>query len=77
MLVSSRKTGEEIVIGSDIRVTVLAIVGGRVRIGIEADKHIPIMRAEIMGRLQGGAAVFEVNAEQTLPAAGLCPAVGH
>ena len=36
MLVLSRKTGEEIVIGDDIHITVVAVQGERVRIGVSA-----------------------------------------
>ena len=46
MLVLSRKCGEEIVIGGVIRVKVGEICGQRVRIAIEAPKHVPIHRHE-------------------------------
>jgi carbon storage regulator len=48
MLVLSRKEGEAIVIGKDIEVKVLSVGGGRVRIGIEAPKHVPICRDELL-----------------------------
>ena len=47
MLVLSRKKGEEIVIGNEIIVTVIGIVGNRVRLGIAAPPEIPIHRSEI------------------------------
>ena len=47
MLVLSRKTNEVICIGPNIYVTVLAIQGGRVRLGIEAPQDVPIRRAEL------------------------------
>jgi carbon storage regulator len=47
MLVLSRKPGEEIVIGNDIRVTVVEVKGGRVKIGIEAPNDVTIFRAEL------------------------------
>lgn len=46
MLVLSRKTGEEIQIGDEIIVKITHIQGGRVRIGIEAPKHISITRSD-------------------------------
>lgn len=47
MLVLTRKVGEEIVIGGDIRVTVTAIQGERVRIGVTAPGDIRVDRAEV------------------------------
>lgn len=47
MLVLSRKPGEEIQIGSQIVITVLAVRGNRVRLGIQAAGEIPIYRAEL------------------------------
>ena len=49
MLVLSRKLGEEIVIGDNIRISVLKNQGGRVRLGITAPQNIPIARVEIVG----------------------------
>jgi len=47
MLVLSRKPGETVVIGSDIRLKVLRIQGGRVRIGIDAPGDVAILREEL------------------------------
>jgi carbon storage regulator len=47
MLVLSRTEGEEIVIGDNIRVTVVAICGDRVRLGVTAPADIPILRDEL------------------------------
>lgn len=47
MLVLSRKTGESIVIGDDIKVSIVKVQGRRIRIGIEAPDHVGIRRAEI------------------------------
>jgi len=47
MLVLSRKVGERIRIGSGVTLTVLEVVGSRVRLGIEAPITIPIWRAEV------------------------------
>jgi carbon storage regulator len=47
MLVLSRKTNEVICIGPNIYVTVLAIEGGRVRLGVDAPRDVPILRAEL------------------------------
>lgn len=47
MLILTRKTGESIMIGDDIAITVLRVMGDTVKIGIEAPRSIPIYREEI------------------------------
>ena len=47
MLVLSRKVGEKILIGDQIAVTVVRVAQGTVRIGVEAPKHLPIVREEL------------------------------
>ena len=46
MLILSRKNGESIVIDGGITVTVVAVKGNVVQLGIEAAKEIPIHRSE-------------------------------
>jgi carbon storage regulator len=46
MLVLTRRVGEEIVIAGNIRVTVLALCGKRVRLGIAASSFVRVVRAE-------------------------------
>jgi carbon storage regulator len=48
MLVLSRTTGERIVIGNDIVVTVLEVGRGRIRLGIEAPPEMSIRRNELL-----------------------------
>lgn len=47
MLVLTRKVGEDIYMGEDIRIVVLGIRGGHVKIGLEASDDIPIRRGEL------------------------------
>lgn len=47
MLVLSRKKGEEIEIGSGIRVVVVAVLGDKVRLGVIAPREVPVDRGEI------------------------------
>jgi carbon storage regulator len=50
MLVLSRSRGSEIVIDGRIRVTVLKIGGGQVRLGISAPAAVPVFRREVMDK---------------------------
>ena len=52
MLVLSRRKDETLVIGEDIRVTVVDIRGDTVRLGITAPKTIPVYRKEIYEAIQ-------------------------
>lgn len=48
MLVLSRKPGERILIGSDVKITVIRIGPNSVRIGIDAPGHLNIVREELL-----------------------------
>lgn len=52
MLILTRRIGESLMIGDDVKVTVLNIQGGQVRIGVDAPKQIEIHREEIYRRIQ-------------------------
>ncbi|MDK7756256.1 carbon storage regulator CsrA [Providencia rettgeri] len=47
MLILTRKPTEVVVIGDDIKVTILGVKGNQVRIGIDAPKDISVHREEI------------------------------
>ena len=47
MLVLSRKLSESIIIGDNVRITVVGISGNQVRLGFEAPKEVQIYREEI------------------------------
>ena len=47
MLVLSRKPGERILVGSDVKITVIRIGPNSVRIGIDAPGHLNIVREEL------------------------------
>jgi carbon storage regulator len=51
MLVLTRKPGEQLVIGNNIRVTIVSVGPGRVKIGIEAPPDVRIDRQEIHERI--------------------------
>ena len=48
MLVLSRKLGEKIVINNNISITVVDIDRGKIRLGIEAPREVPIFRKELL-----------------------------
>jgi carbon storage regulator len=50
MLVLSRKSGEEVVINNEITVTIVAVEGGRVRVGITAPRDVSVDRGEVHRR---------------------------
>lgn len=52
MLVLTRRVGEKLVIGSDVQLTVLAVRGEQVRVGIAAPKHVPVHREEVYNRIR-------------------------
>lgn len=47
MLVLTRKSNQSIMIGDDIEVSVLSVMGDKVRIGIQAPQDVPVFRTEI------------------------------
>ncbi|MDC0072858.1 carbon storage regulator CsrA [Gammaproteobacteria bacterium] len=51
MLVLSRRADESLYIGDDIKITILDIRGGQVRIGITAPDDIKVHREEVYQRL--------------------------
>jgi carbon storage regulator len=52
MLVLTRKSNQSIMIGDDIEVSVLSVMGDKVRIGIQAPRDIPVFRREVYLEIQ-------------------------
>lgn len=52
MLILTRRTGESLRIGDDVEVTVMAVNGSQVRIGIKAPRNVAVDREEIAERKQ-------------------------
>jgi carbon storage regulator len=47
VLIITRRPGEKIMLGEDVSIQVMEIVGNQVRIGIQAPKSVPVYREEI------------------------------
>lgn len=72
MLILTRRVGETINVGDDIKIVVLGVKGNQVRIGVDAPKNVSIHREEIYERIKreeqatkGGAA------KRLVPGAGI------
>jgi carbon storage regulator len=70
MLVLTRKSNQSIMIGDEIEVSVLSVMGEKVRIGIQAPQKVPVFRKEIYLEIHREAAgVAPVPADATATAA--------
>ncbi|UJF25413.1 carbon storage regulator CsrA [Suttonella sp. R2A3] len=52
MLILTRRIGESIIIEDDIKVTVIAVKGNQIRLGITAPEEVSVHREEVYKRLQ-------------------------
>ena len=52
MLILTRKIGESLMIGDDIKIAVLSIKGNQVRIGVRAPKEVAVHREEVYYRIK-------------------------
>jgi carbon storage regulator len=66
MLVLTRKLKEAIQIGDDIEITVLAIQGDQVKLGIDAPKHVEIHRKEVYLAIQAENSAASLTSKSSL-----------
>ncbi len=69
VLVLTRKSNQSIMIGDDIEISVLSVMGDKVRIGIQAPRDVPVFRTEVYLEIQ------EERGQSASPATG-APAAG-
>jgi len=75
MLVITRQPGDSLLIGEDIKITVLEVSGDRIKIGIEAPRSVPVMRTEVLDTLRsnleadqsGGSLSFKLTRQKLKP----------
>jgi len=68
MLVLTRKSNQSIMIGDEIEVSVLSVMGEKVRIGIQAPQKVPVFRKEIyleIHRESGAIVVSDASAQES------------
>jgi len=51
MLILTRKVGEAIAVGNDIKIRLLEIKGGQIKLGVEAPNNVPVHREEVFLRI--------------------------
>ena len=78
MLVLTRKSNQSIMIGDDVEVSVLSVMGEKVRIGIQAPQEIPVFRKEIYLEIhREGAGVDNDAPQPTATSDKAVPGVGE
>jgi carbon storage regulator len=68
MLIITRKPGEKIMLGDDVVVHVMEIVGNSVRVGIQAPRSLPVYREEIWDAVRRENEAAATAAGDALPA---------
>jgi len=52
MLILSRRPGESVHVGDDIKITILSIKGHQIKLGLDVPEHMPVYREEIYLKVQ-------------------------
>jgi carbon storage regulator len=66
MLVLTRKTNQSIMIGDDVELSVLAVSGDKVRIGISAPRDVPVFRKEVYLSIQAERMASDAGQQQAV-----------
>jgi carbon storage regulator len=75
MLVISRQPGDSLLIGDNIKITVLEVSGDRIKIGIEAPRSVTVLRSEVLDTMRsnleadqsGGSLSFKLTKQKLQP----------
>ena len=68
MLILTRRLNESLMIGDQVKITVLGVKGSQVRLGIEAPRDVSVHREEIFERIIAEKAADGVIANEVIPA---------
>jgi len=52
MLILTRRPGESLILGEDIKITILGVQGKQIKIGLEVPEEVPVYREEVYLRVQ-------------------------
>ena len=66
MLILTRRTGESVVIGGDVKVTLLGVKGNQARLGVSAPKDVTVHREEIHERIEREQTTVETKRRRKL-----------
>lgn len=51
MLVLTRRIGQTVLVGNDVKLTLVAVQGGNIRLAVEAPREVRVLRGELQERL--------------------------
>ncbi len=72
MLILSRRPGESLHLGDDIKITVLSVKGQQIKLGLDVPEHMPVYREEIYRKVQTqNASALELDNNDLMAAATL------
>jgi len=72
MLILSRRPGESVHLGDDIKITILSIKGQQIKIGLDVPEHMPVYREELYLKVQNqNASALELDNHDLMMAATL------
>ncbi|MBE1423801.1 carbon storage regulator [Desulfomicrobium macestii] len=72
MLILSRRPGESVHVGDDIKITILSIKGQQIKLGLEVPEHMPVYREEIYLKVQTqNASALELDNNDLMMAAAI------